>query len=187
LTRSIPRPRIFGEGVAIVVCLLLTACSSSTPVGPPEWPFDPSGVWEGEAQGRLHGEDLTSLLVLNLLDDRSSCDACLRGTWEWGGLSGEVGVYWSYDGSPECDPEPGVYCPFGAGLDPPSPGACSEPPGIPGGGQALIHLRAQFESQTTLVAPELKGTFWEGTPSDGWPCPGPELLSFDAQMVLTLR
>ena len=169
--------------------LVVMACSNSTPVGPPQWPFDPSGVWEGAAEGRLRGDQITSPLVLNLSDDRTcGFDTCLHGTWEWGGLTGELSGAWSASAdSQECNPIPGVYCPFRVALDPPAPGACSQPPEFPGDFFGLIHLRAMFEGQATLVAPELIGTYWEGAFDDGWPCPSPELLSFDTELVLTRR
>jgi hypothetical protein len=179
-------PPVLGGRSLLLASILLVACDDPVGTGrpDPDWPFDPSGLWEGDAQGNLRGVELTSPLSVSLLDDRDWCPSCLQGTWQWGGLSGVASAYWDFYGPSECYPDPGVYCPFGVTLQAPGGEACSKPPGIPGDTYAVIHLRAEFHGQDTLVVRELRGTYWQGAVAGGWPCPGPELVSFNTALVL---
>ena len=65
----------------------------------------------------------------------------------------------------------------------PPPDACALRGGE--GYQIFMSLLGWFDGPRALVGARLGGTYWEGQFDDPQPCPGPEMISLDTDVVLT--
>ena len=163
-------------------------------------PFNPSGTWEASVQGTLldSSQFVGPMVVrLSILGEpyrpphNQYLLVELSGTWEWGGLRGQIYGFW--DGGPTTDQAardsegrcPMFYtvCSLNLSLEPPLPEVCGELGGL--GELAVILLQGWFEGPTRMVAAELKGTYWQGPLNR--PCSGPVLISLDTNVVLERR
>ncbi len=176
--------------------LASTACSSPASSGDDwELPFGRISTWEGMATGRLRGLEIEAPLVVTLSvgplePSPRTTEFSGGGTWEWAGVSGTAGGFWHPEedqsaraafGGTGCQ---GIHTVCSLTIELGGWLWCAEP--VPDVGYRSFFLLGWMEGSSTMVA-SVDGTVWEGSITDGWPCPGPELVSFNTEVVLTRR
>jgi hypothetical protein len=186
---------------ALPSLLVLPACNDPAGVsGGVEMPFDPSGRWEGVAEGTLLGAQFIGPMIvrLSLLGDPfHPPDAPfvvveLTGTWEWGGVSGLLDGFWDTPWSGQSNDgcaASGHYaqCALRLILEGPFPDFCANWSDVAGADGAGIGLLGWFEGSGRITAPHLRGEYFQGQYSDSGPdrpCTGPILVALDTNVLL---
>ena len=178
---------------------LLSAYACNGPVEPDvEIPFDPTGTWERTVQGQLRDSLFTGPLLIHLeilgepfqLPGGPFLLVELRGSWEWGGITGLVEGFWETPDRPDlsnggCANGILTQCSLGFSLEAPWPDYCAEPSDI--GLYVPIIVYGWFESASRIVTPHLRGQYWQGYYTDAFPCAQPTLVGFDTSIELARR
>jgi hypothetical protein len=182
----------------LLLPLLLTVNGCGSPAEPNAvMPFDPAGFWEATVQGTLRDSQFTGPLVVRLevLGEPFQAPGSpflsveLRGSWEWGGVSGPVEGFWDTPERPdqassECAGGILANCAMRLSLEPPSLDYCGEPSVY---GHLPIIVHGWFEDANRVVAPHVRGQYWQGYYTDPWPCTQPVLVGLDTSVELTPR
>jgi hypothetical protein len=186
-------------GLSILLPCILGAQACSDPAQP-EMPFDPTGTWEGVAQGTLHDSPFTGALRLSLElltepfhpPDAPFLAVELRGSWSWGGITGLLegswDTPWSGQSNSACATS-GQFtqCSLRLTLEGPFPDFCANWNDVAGAYGAGIALLGWFEDSGRINAPHLRGEYFEGHFSDSGPdspCTGPILVALDTNLLL---
>jgi hypothetical protein len=181
------------------VAFLVTANACSNPTQPNvSMPFDPTGTWEAGVQGTLRDSPLTAPLVISLEvlgepfqpPGSPYLSVELRGSWEWAGVTGPVEGFWDTPNRPDQSPSGCAggtlaRCSLRLSLRAPGSDYCAEPDDTSDYVPIIVH--GWFESDRGIVAPHVRGQYWEGLPTDPWPCAQPVLVGFDTSAELTRR
>ena len=193
------RTRLEGIWLKVLLPSVLSVYACSNPAQPDvEIPFDPTGTWEGTVQGTRRDAPFTGPLLvrLEILGEPFQSPGApfllveLRGSWEWGGITGPVEGFWDTPDRPD-QPNSGcatgifTQCSLRFSLEAPWPDYCGEPSDL--GYYVPIVATGWFESASRIVLPRLQGQYWQGHYTDAWPCAEPILVGFDTSVDLARR